>query len=768
VAAPYFALPQVAGAEIVVLLAPLSPSPSAVDGSSRATTPLRVARQPSGSGLGPAQATTGADRRDDDYPGAALDWGSGESVWISPDELPADPDADAAADDLSAGDDRLAPEPDDGLAGLIAMFDAEVRRGAMLRGETPDQAARPAGAEEVTTHPSVLRPTLATSRRRGIRIERAADDAVTGPDSDESPAQPSDTAPVSTSPLGDIVGDGVPATASATTAEVDDPAVSALSAGSAPAKQPRPMPAHDDGEPVGRAVGLATSDDTSDTRGRSTTPTDNSTKAAALHLSAPQSPAAERPAETALAVDGAAIDQPPVPPIVAAAGEPPLPVEPAATTPADDSPIIRPNAAPAEPGSISADASTSAETAETALADPSDGLSGAVVFGGPPSGAAVTQIEPVGLVVAASARADGDGSAVLALPADESQAETRPSPPERKPAIASRQGVGDDRRTAASPASPSSPASPAVPSPPRVADPASSSSSSTPSPSMPSTEAGWFAAPAATIASFEQLTGVDLGFVPIVREPTVDREADRLNARAFTRDGVVHLPAAAGAVDGPHARALLAHEMTHVLQQRALGTVADESGPLGEAMEAQADAVERAARGESVDDAERAWPEQLAGPMPAGLTWTSEAGFRGDSAGSPSWGVPPSGPSGVAQRAPRGAEALPALVVDGGGTAGDDDGVVPLVYPEPESPTRPDPASPTTATNPVAAYELSDADVARVTERVLTDLALPELDPRDPDLLDVLAAGLYGRLRTSLRSELIADRERAGLLTEFH
>jgi archaellum biogenesis protein FlaJ (TadC family) len=46
-------------------------------------------------------------------------------------------------------------------------------------------------------------------------------------------------------------------------------------------------------------------------------------------------------------------------------------------------------------------------------------------------------------------------------------------------------------------------------------------------------------------------------------------------------------------------------------------------------------------------------------------------------------------------------------------------------------------------------------------------VVVQRLDPKDPGLLDELAAGLYKRLRSRLRDELIADRERSGNLTEF-
>jgi uncharacterized protein DUF4157 len=267
----------------------------------------------------------------------------------------------------------------------------------------------------------------------------------------------------------------------------------------------------------------------------------------------------------------------------------------------------------------------------------------------------------------------------------------------------------------------------------------------------------WFAEPAATVASFGRMTGVDLGFVPMVRDPAADREADRGDASAFTRHGVIHLPTVVSAVDSPDTEALVAHELTHVLQQRTLGPQPDEDGPLGDALEPQADGVERSVRGEPVDDAERAWPESVAEAMPAGLAWTPQTGFQSLSGA----------PGGGGQRAPRDA-ATASGASDYAPRVAGDDAIVPLAYPDADRVSAdPAPAQTSVSRSPDERV-LSDDEVSRVADRVRSGLVFPELDPKDPDLLDVLAAGLYGRLRTSLRSELIADRERAGVLTEFH
>jgi hypothetical protein len=226
------------------------------------------------------------------------------------------------------------------------------------------------------------------------------------------------------------------------------------------------------------------------------------------------------------------------------------------------------------------------------------------------------------------------------------------------------------------------------------------------------------------------------------------------------------------------------------MQQRALGPDAADDGELGPALEAQAHAVERALRGEQVDPDELAWPDD-AGPEPGYLTWSAESGFAaGLSSGLPSGRASGTvseraadatsgrtsdhghvlrpGPRGPLQRAPITAEPGPADAVTSEASAPDaiaaavgaaDTGLVPLVYADqpqwPEPPAEPD-ATIGTVVDPGSARE-----------EIRHTVVLQRLDATDPVLLDELAAGLYPRVRSQLRGELIADRERAGNLTEF-
>jgi len=60
----------------------------------------------------------------------------------------------------------------------------------------------------------------------------------------------------------------------------------------------------------------------------------------------------------------------------------------------------------------------------------------------------------------------------------------------------------------------------------------------------------------------------------------------------------------------------------------------------------------------------------------------------------------------------------------------------------------------------IAELRTHAAELAELADRRHVDLD-------DPVDLDELATRLYGRLRSKLRLELIVDRERAGLLTDF-
>ena len=93
--------------------------------------------------------------------------------------------------------------------------------------------------------------------------------------------------------------------------------------------------------------------------------------------------------------------------------------------------------------------------------------------------------------------------------------------------------------------------------------------------------------------------GVDVGDRPVERGPAATAEAQRHGARAVTRDAQVFMPSTEGPLASPGARGVLAHELTHVAQQRAHGpSLPAPDTAAGRALEAAAQVAERYYRGD--------------------------------------------------------------------------------------------------------------------------------------------------------------------------
>jgi hypothetical protein len=87
---------------------------------------------------------------------------------------------------------------------------------------------------------------------------------------------------------------------------------------------------------------------------------------------------------------------------------------------------------------------------------------------------------------------------------------------------------------------------------------------------------------------------VELGDVHVHRGAEVTHVARALRAKAYTVGGAVHLPAEHGPLSDPRVKALLAHELVHVAQQRRLGDeLPPEESPYGRLLEQDALAIER-------------------------------------------------------------------------------------------------------------------------------------------------------------------------------
>lgn len=101
------------------------------------------------------------------------------------------------------------------------------------------------------------------------------------------------------------------------------------------------------------------------------------------------------------------------------------------------------------------------------------------------------------------------------------------------------------------------------------------------------------AVPTELIQALRSAYGAEIGDVPVRSGPAARDEARAREARAYAADNEVVLGAEPG--DPTVRRALIAHELVHLVQQRDLGSaLPDESSPAGRALEADAVAAEHA------------------------------------------------------------------------------------------------------------------------------------------------------------------------------
>ncbi|MGQ0839844.1 eCIS core domain-containing protein [Actinokineospora sp.] len=100
--------------------------------------------------------------------------------------------------------------------------------------------------------------------------------------------------------------------------------------------------------------------------------------------------------------------------------------------------------------------------------------------------------------------------------------------------------------------------------------------------------------PAVLTGALRRALAVDVSDVTVRRGGGVSQVAHRLGARGYTHAGVVHVPDSVGALDGGDAGPLLAHELTHVAQQRRFGSALPAIDTAdGQRLEAEAVAVEQ-------------------------------------------------------------------------------------------------------------------------------------------------------------------------------
>jgi hypothetical protein len=121
-------------------------------------------------------------------------------------------------------------------------------------------------------------------------------------------------------------------------------------------------------------------------------------------------------------------------------------------------------------------------------------------------------------------------------------------------------------------------------------------------------------------AELESQFGRDLGDVRIHRHAEAARSAEQMDAEAFTAGSHIVFGAGAYRPGAEEGRALLRHELAHVLQQRDAGSVRPGIGVAGDAFEQSADA---AARGEVGSGT-----QQSAGGVPAAVQRQPKPGAK--------------------------------------------------------------------------------------------------------------------------------------------
>jgi hypothetical protein len=193
--------------------------------------------------------------------------------------------------------------------------------------------------------------------------------------------------------------------------------------------------------------------------------------------------------------------------------------------------------------------------------------------------------------------------------------------------------------------------------------------------------------------------------VKVHRGGAASELADSLQARAFTHEGEIYLPSSAGPLGSTAARRLIAHEMTHVAQQRTHGrSLPDENSSRGEELERMAVAAE----------------QRLDLPLAQ-----AAAGADGP--------TPQQADLGKAQRkaaAPTAPTTFETTTLN-------------IPAPVQRAPISSDIASPPPPTANAGPRPQSEAE------------------------LEALAGQLYGRISRRLRRELLVDRERSGVMVDL-
>ena len=275
--------------------------------------------------------------------------------------------------------------------------------------------------------------------------------------------------------------------------------------------------------------------------------------------------------------------------------------------------------------------------------------------------------------------------------------------------------------------------------------------------------------PVTVAMSVQRALGADLGDVTVRRGPDVTELTHRLGARGFTEDRVVYVPDDVGALDSSSAAPLLAHELTHVVQQRAFGAALP--GPdthLGQQLEEDAVRIEDWMAGGAVTVA-----PTLVHPAPRAAQRASGAVLRELLNSDAMRRIPQTDArhlvrefertSGLMALTPD-ARTMPefsvralldaAMADDEPDTGGDDPGG--------DGPGG-GKGGPGWAGDPAAMAAIAEA----VAELFADEPPRRWFDLDDVDDFEELAGRVYQELLDRLRLDMVVDRERSGTLLDF-
>lgn len=275
--------------------------------------------------------------------------------------------------------------------------------------------------------------------------------------------------------------------------------------------------------------------------------------------------------------------------------------------------------------------------------------------------------------------------------------------------------------------------------------------------------------PPAVRSELEPVLGDSLSDVKVHRGPETGAAARSIQAKAFTTGGAVYMPDEHGSTSSGEGRKILSHELTHVVQQRALGgSLPGEDSTEGARLEQEARVVGGQAPVPTRPVAPTARPaaaapaQRLAGspmPSPTRSLGSVPAGPDTPSAGSP---MPLSSQAAIAATVQAAANSAGVPSSTSSQQAASSPGPNPINSSGASAPAPSMAAGVQRLAEAQSETAPSSASATPSAGSSSSNVTAPE--PSSAADLDDLERQLYPRIRTRLKSDLLADRERSGRL----